>query len=310
MVNSFEHSHLANNVYTQASFISKTALLDMRVYLSVDLEGVNGVVHSSQTQPGEPGYERALALMHKETNAVIEGLLHAGATEILVNDSHWDARNLRIEQLHPRANLINGWQKPFSMMSGSDGRFSPAPIDAACFVGYHARAGSACGVLSHTYRSQIFFDVKVNNRSFGETGLNAALAGHFGVPVIFISGDDVLEEEVAELLPDATYVQTKKAISRYSAVNFPFDETLEQLRLGAAEALRERAQCQPFKVPSPSTMQITMFDPAMADAAELLPEVNRVSARVVEFTHTDYSVLFRLMLAVGVLGASRRDPHF
>src|SRR5215470_8694683 len=134
----------------------------MHIYLSVDLEGINGVVHSSQTQPGEPGYERAVSLMHGETNAVIDGLLTAGATTVLVNDAHWDMRNLRVEALHPQATLITGWQKPFSMLSGID-----RGIEAACFVGYHSRAGTARGVLSHTYRAQVFLDVRLNQEPVG-----------------------------------------------------------------------------------------------------------------------------------------------
>lgn len=285
----------------------------MRIYLSVDLEGINGVVHSSQTQPGEPGYERSIGLMHDEANAVMEGLIEGGATGFLVNDSHWDARNLRIEKLHEKASLVNGWQKPYSMGSGLDGQLelTKEPVAAACFVGYHARAGSQCGVLSHTYRAQIYFDVKLNGRSVGETGLNAALAGHFGVPVILLTGDDVACQEARDLLgAGLTCVEVKKAVSRYSAVSYPFNETLAKLKSASREALGKVKQCQPFKPPSPSTLEITMIDPAMADAAELLPQVKRVGERQIEFSHEDYATLFRLFLAVGVLAANRKDPYF
>ncbi len=281
----------------------------MRIYLSVDLEGVNGVLHSSQTQPGEPGYERAVTLMHRETNAVIEGLRKGGASTVLVNDSHWDMRNLRIEQLAPKTSLINGWQKPYSMVSGVQ-HLDEQKVDAACFIGYHARAGSARGVLSHTYRAQVFLDVKLNGQSVGETGLNAALAGHFGVPIMLLTGDDVVCEEAQELLGAVNCVQTKKAVSRYSAECPPFDETLASLQTTAEKAVKDKRSWILFKPPSPSTMRITMFDPAMADAAELLPQVKRIDGRQVEFSDSDYSVLFKLMLAIGVLGASRKDAHF
>lgn len=276
----------------------------MRVYLSVDLEGINGVVHSSQTQPGEPGYERAVQLMHQETNAVIKGAREAGATEILVNDSHWDMRNLR-QELLAGATVLNGWQKPYSMVSGINNQ-----IAAACFVGYHSRAGTACGVLSHTYRAQVFYDVKLNGVSVGETGLNAALAGWFGVPVALVTGDDAACQEAIELIGPVAAVPVKTAVSRYSAICNPQEEVLEKLREKAAAALSNREGWRLFKPPSPSTLTITMFDPAMSDAAELLPMVKRIADRTVEFSHEDYSVLFKLMLAVGVLGASRKDPHF
>lgn len=277
----------------------------MRIYISVDLEGINGIVHSSQTQPGEPGYERAVGLMHEETNAVIEGALEAGATSVVVNDSHWDMRNLRPEMLHRKASLISGWQKPFSMVSGIDKE--PA---AACFVGYHSRAGTARGVLSHTYRAQIFFDVQLNGRSVGETGLNAALAGWFGVPVALVTGDDAACDEATDWLGPVACVPVKTAVSRYSAISSPHGEVLERLRSKACETLKNRAGWRLFKPPSPSTLTITVFDPAMADAAELLPQVKRLGDRQIEFSNEDYSVLFRLMLAVGALGASRRDPYF
>lgn len=281
----------------------------MRIYLSVDLEGVNGVLHSSQTQPGEPGYERAVSLMHRETNAVIDGLRKGGASHVLVNDSHFDMRNLRIEQLSKGASLINGWQKPYSMVSGTHYTDSDK-VDAACFIGYHARAGSQRGVLSHTYRATVFLDVKLNGQSVGETGLNAALCGYFGIPVMLVTGDDVLCEEAKELLGAVACVQTKRAVSRYSADCPPFEETLSALQNTAEKAVKDKRGWILHKPPSPSTMRITMIDPAMADAAELLPQVRRIDGRQIEFSDSDYGVLFKLMLAVGVLGASRKDPHF
>lgn len=291
----------------------------MRVYLSVDLEGINGVLHSSHTQPGESGYERAISLMHAETNAVIEGLVAAGADSVLVNDSHWDMRNLRIEQLHPKASLIGGWQKPFSMVSGVQQSQSSAheksavdqKIDAACFVGYHSKAGTATGVLSHTYRATIFFDVKLNGRSVGETGLNAALAGYFGVPIAFVCGDDALCRESAEWLSkDVTAVAVKTAVSRYSALCPPHQETLELLKAKASEALRKKESWFLLTPPEPSTLEITFFDPSMADAAELIPGMKRTGDRTVQFSDADYGVVFKAMLAAGALGASRKDNYF
>ncbi len=277
----------------------------MRVYLSVDIEGINGIVHSSQTQPGEPGYERSVQLMHQETNAVIEGALAAGAAEVIVNDAHYDMRNLRPELLHPQAKLISGWQKPYSMVSGVDKQ-----VDVACFVGYHSRAGTARGVLSHTYRAQVFYDVKLNGVSVGETGLNAALAGRFGVPIALITGDDVVCAEAAELIGPVALVPVKTALSRYAALFSPPCELLETLRTQTEKALSSRKSWQLFRPANRSTLTITFFDPAMADGAELLPEVQRTGAREVEFSHEDYAVVFKLMLAVGVIGSSRRDSFF
>lgn len=288
----------------------------MRIYISADLEGVNGIVHSSQTQPGEPGYERGVQLMHQEVNAVIEGIQAAGATEIYVADAHWDARNLRIELLSPGVHLISGWQRPFSMVSGVSGSIGNKKLvdnsfDGAFFVGYHARSGVACGVLSHTYRAQVYVDIRLNGVSVGETGLNAALAGFHGVPMAFLSGDDTACAEAHDLLgPRLTTVAVKRAISRYSAVCRPAGESLAALRQGAMEAMNKRDYWSVYTLPKPITISMTMFDPSMADAAELLPQVKRVDDRTVEITEDNYSVLFKLMLACGVLAANRKDSYF
>lgn len=290
----------------------------MRIYISVDLEGINGVCHSSHTQPGEPGYERAVQLMHAETNAVIRGARAAGATEVVVNDSHWDMRNLRTELLEPGTTIVTGWQKPYSMVSGVAGSIAGVPIaasqekpfDCAFFVGYHGMAGKARAVLSHTYRAQVFFDVKLNGKSVGETGLNAALAAHFGVPVALVTGDDAVCEEATALLGPIKTVSVKQAVSRYAAIFRPHQEVLDELKQAAMSALSDRKCWKLCNTALPATLTITTIDPAMADAAELLPIVKRVSDRTVELSHDDYSVLFRLMLAIGALGASRRDPHF
>jgi D-amino peptidase len=288
----------------------------MKIFISADLEGISGVMHSSQTQPGEPGYERAVQLMHKEVSAVVEGIYSTGnVSEIFVADAHWDSRNLRHELLPGKVSLITGWQRPFSMMSGVSGQIGSKKIvergfDGVFFVGYHAMAGAACAVLSHTYRAQIFQEVRLNGQPVGETGLNAALAGYFGVPVAFISGDDAACNEARNLLGSPVCIPVKKAVSRYAAILPPESETLAALQRGAVEALARRNYWSVFNPPSPSTLTLTMVDPAMADAVELLPEVKRTDNRVVEFSHADYSVLFQLFLASGVLAASRKDAYF
>jgi D-amino peptidase len=277
----------------------------MRIYLSVDLEGIHGIVHSSQTQPGEPGYARATELMHLETNAVVEGLLAGGASEILVNDSHWSMLNLKTEMLHPKCKLISGWHKSHSMVTGVNDNF-----DAACFVGYHAKAGTAKGVLSHTYRAQVFLDVKLNNVSVGEAGLNAALAGWFGTPVALITGDDTVCKELSDLIGTIPHVAVKQSISRYAANLFPSSQILQQVKAKAEEALKNPKSWRLFKPPSPSTITLSFVDPCMADGAELLPIVKRISDRDIEISNSDYSKLFQTMLAIGAIGASRRDPYF
>lgn len=282
----------------------------MKAYISVDLEGVNGVIHSSQTQPNEPGYLRSLDLMHQETNAVIEGLLEAGCDEILINDSHWDMRNLQHEKLlqHPGVMVRSGWQKPFSMVSGIDK--APDRADFAIFLGYHARAGHEHGVLSHTYRAQIFYEVKLNDLPAGETLLNAALAGYFDVPVALLCGDDTVCKEATDQLGPILTACVKTAVSRYSAIFPSHKETLSLLKAKAKEAASNKKYWQVFKPKTPCKLEISFFDPSMADAAELIPQIKRIGARTIVIESQDYSQIFRLMLAVGALGASRKDPYF
>ncbi len=287
----------------------------MKIYISADLEGINGICHSSQTQPTERGFERAVALLHQEVNAVIRGARLGGAREIVVNDAHWDMRNLESERLEPGTTLISGWQKPFSMVSGCAGAAGLAsvasgPFDAAYFVGYHAMSGTARGVLSHTYRAKVFLDVSLNGQPVGETGLNAAACGWWGVPLAFLSGDDAVCEEAVDLLGPLECVTVKKAVSRYSAVFAPQEDVIAQLEAGAARALENKNRWRLFRPPSPSTLELTMLDPAMADGAELLPGVRRLSDRQIAVSHNNFSVLFNLMLAIGAIGEGRRDRHF
>jgi D-amino peptidase len=196
------------------------------------------------------------------------------------------------------------------MVSGLDDNKDDHRPDFTVFLGYHARAGHATGVLSHTYRAQIFFEVLLNGTPVGETGLNAALAGHFGVPVALVTGDDAVCTEARDLLGNILTCQTKQAVSRYSAVFPDYQSTLSSLEEATYKAATEKEHWQLFQAASPAKIAITMFDPAMADAAELIPQIKRLGSRQIEIEAGDYSQAFRLMLAVGALGASRKDPHF
>ena len=173
----------------------------MRVYISVDMEGISGVVHEDQTDPIEARhageYNRFRRLMTDEANAAITGALDAGATSVLVNDSHWLMRNLLAEELHPAAQLLSGGPKLLSMVEGIDTGF-----DAAMFIGYHARAGTARAIIDHTYTSRVY-EVRINGQPVGELALNAAIAGLHGVPVALVSGDQAIASEARSLLGES-----------------------------------------------------------------------------------------------------------
>src|SRR5437016_2038026 len=170
----------------------------MRVYISVDMEGIAGVVHESQTDPTTPAfaaeYGRFRRLMTAEANAAVEGALAAGATRVLVNDSHWFMRNLLAEELHQAAELVSGDPKPRSMVKDSDSGF-----DAALFIGYHARAGTRNAILDHTYADRIH-DVDPRGHGRALSGGDAQGRSHGGLYASRVRGSISGVADVAESL--------------------------------------------------------------------------------------------------------------
>jgi D-amino peptidase len=267
----------------------------MRVYISVDMEGVAGVVHEDQTDPIDPRhageYNRSRRLMTSEANAAIEGALAAGATRILVNDSHWQMRNLLAEDLHPAAELLSGGPKLRSMVEGIDLGF-----DAALFVGYHAMAGTAHAVIDHTYTS-IVHAARLNGSAVGELAINAALAGSFDVPVALVSGDQALAAEAKALLGDGVEaVIVKHAVGRFAARSVAPAESCRRIREGAAAALRRRHV--PLTLARPIRLEVEFALTQMADMAELVPGATRTGGRTLEYVHEDYREVFRAWRAL------------
>jgi D-amino peptidase len=267
----------------------------VKVYISVDMEGIAGVVHEDQTNPLDPRcageYARFRRLMTAEANAAIAGALEAGATSILVNDSHWNMRNLLAEQLHESAELVSGDPKPWSMMEGI-----AAGFDAAFFVGYHARAGTAHAILDHTYSDRVH-EVRLNGRPVGEVGLNAALAGAHDVPVRLVTGDAALAAEVRELLGDGVAtVVVKTAVGRQGARSLAPAVACRRIHEAATTALR--APGKPFVIPPPVTLEIDFVQTLHADLAETAPGAERTGARTLRFTHKDYREVFRAFRAM------------
>jgi len=273
----------------------------MRVYISVDMEGVAGVVHEDQTNPIDPRcaseYARFRKLMTAEANAAIQGAVDAGATRVLVNDSHWTMRNLLAEELHEVAELVSGGPKPRSMMEGIDAGF-----DAALCIGYHARAGTRHAILDHTYTDRLI-DVRLNGRSVGELGLNAALAGVFDVPVVLVSGDSATATEAHDLLgEDVATVIVKEAVGRHAARSLAPAVACRRIREAATKVLK-RKRMKPFTVEAPITLEADFSKTVEADMAEIVPGTIRTSGRTVAFTHHDYREVFRAWRAMQNLAA-------
>jgi D-amino peptidase len=267
----------------------------MRVYISVDMEGVAGVAHEDQTDPIDArhagDYNRFRRLMTNEANAAIAGALEAGATAVLVNDSHWLMRNLLAEELNPAAELLSGGPKRLSMVEGIDSGF-----DAAMFIGYHARAGTRNATIDHTYTSRVY-EARVNGEPVGELALNAAMAGVHGVAVALVSGDQALAAEARALLGDGIEtVVVKEAVGRFAARSVAPTVACERLRSGAAAALRRRHA--PFTFKAPIRLEVDFVVSQMADMAELVPGSGRTGGRTVSYASEDYREVFRAWRAM------------
>ena len=271
----------------------------MLVYISVDMEGVAGVVHVDQTRRTGHDYDRARVWMTAETNAAIEGAFSAGATSVLVNDSHGDMRNLELGQLDRRAELISGSLKPLSMVQGIS-------RDAACalFVGYHAGAASQAGILDHTYYGRVVNRLRVGGRDWNETALNAAVCGELGVPVALVTGDQTVCAQAREHLGDVVTVQVKDAITRYSARSLLPAVACERIRDGAAEAVRRAKSLAPFRPPAPFDLEIDFVNSACADAAELVPATRRMSGLTCAYRAPDAATLIRVIQAWTILAGT------
>jgi D-amino peptidase len=267
----------------------------MRVYLSVDMEGIAGVVHENQTDPVESRhvgeYNRFRHLMTNEANAAIAGAIEGGATALLVNDSHWLMRNLLAEELNPTAELLSGGPKRLSMVEGIDGGF-----DAAMFIGYHARAGTRNATIDHTYTSRVY-EARLNGKPVGELALNAAMAGVHGVPVALVSGDQALAGEARELLGKGVEtVVVKEAVGRFAARSLAPSVACQRLRAAATAALRRRHTA--FTVAPPIRLEVDFIVTHMADMAELVPGSSRTSGRTVAYAGDDYREIFRAWRAM------------
>ena len=273
----------------------------MRIYVSVDMEGLAGVAHPHQVVFGVGGpdrtdYDRSRALMAGETNAAVEAALANGAREVVVNDSHWQMRNLRAEDLHDEARLIVG-DKPLSMTQGV-GEAPDGAFDGAAFIGYHAGAGHATGVIAHTYSSATVLEIRINGVPHNEAGLNAIRLGYHGVPVILVAGDDALAGEVEALLPWAERVIVKRGLGTNLADSLSPAAAQAAIREGVARALGRIGEMQRYEPAPPLAGEIDFRTPVMADYACVLPGTDRIGPQTVGFGADDGDALYRTCLAL------------
>ncbi|MDX6357635.1 MAG: D-amino peptidase [Nocardioidaceae bacterium] len=271
----------------------------MKVYISVDMEGVAGIVAWEQCLAGGDDYALGRGLLVGEVNAAIEGCVDAGATDILVNDAHSAMRNLPPDALGAGASYLSGRFKPLYMMEGLD-----ASYDAVVLLGYHA-AMATPGVLSHTYNPRAIAQVTLNGTVTGEAGLNALVAQHHGVPVAVITGDQYVGPEAAPFCPGIEAVEVKRSVSRFAAEHLHPDLARERIREGVAAALGSAHS--PPAIPLPATIEVELLSPDLAEQATWIAGVTRLDGRTVSFTDDDPLRLFRIFITLVHLTRSLAD---
>jgi D-amino peptidase len=260
----------------------------LKVYVSIDMEGIAGVVSLAQTSPSGHDYEWARAMMTAEANAAVRGAFDAGATEVLVNDSHGPQTNIRPDELDRRARLITGAPKRHAMVQGLDSSF-----DAVVFIGYHAHGSTADAVQDHTFSGSLKH-VSLNGREVGEYGMNAAMAWHYGVPVVFISGDRAATDQAREFIPGIEVLAVKEAIGQTAASTMHPLDARDRIASGVKSAVAHRAAMRQPRLATPVTLEVELGQTNWADAAMLVPGMKRTSGRVVSYTAPDMPTAYRV----------------
>lgn len=258
------------------------------VFVSADIEGVAGVVGPLQTIRGASEFELARRLMTLEVNAAIEGALSAGVTDVVVCDSHADMENLLPETLHPAARLVRGALRDSLQMQGVDGGF-----DAVFVTGAHAAAGTERAVLDHTWVGKSVYGIRIDGSEMNEAALNAVVAGSVGVPVVLVTGDETTIEQTRRHLPDVEGAVVKRSYSRYCAESLHPERARAVIREAARRAIEGLGAAQPFAVGPTIRMEIDFLRTDMADAAALVPGVERLAARTIAFEGAP-EVVFRV----------------
>jgi D-amino peptidase len=267
--------------------------MTVKVLISADMEGTCGVVSWTQVMPPEvvggrepisqDRYFRTRERMTAEVNAAVEGVLAGGADEVIVNDSHDGMRNLIPEQLHPEVRFITGNDKPLGMVQGVD----LDGVGAVFYTGYHAKAGTPAAPLAHTWTGWLN-DVRLGGTSTGEFGINAAVAGHFGIPVVLVTGDSKAVVQTQALLGEQVVgAVVKEGISTFSALHLHPLKAQQVIREAAEAAIRQLGSARPFTLEAGRSVELEFDHQARADQAVLVPGVSRTGERSVAWIPED-----------------------
>jgi D-amino peptidase len=276
----------------------------MKLFLSTDFEGTSGIVAWEQIIEGQAEYAQGRRLLTDEVNAVIAGAQDAGANEFVVNDAHHFMRNLHPQDLLGEATLISGQHKPLYMMEGLDSSF-----DGVLFVSYHGSIGAERAILSHSYNPRAIWEARINGEIVGESGINALVAAHYGVPIIFVSGDQVTAREVASFAPEAEKIVVKESLGRFAAVNLHPTVACRLLREGASRAVRNIQAARPPTFAAPVKLELTFQVADMAEMALWVRNVERVGPRTISLQSENLLDIYRSFVAVILLTRALIDPR-
>jgi D-amino peptidase len=269
---------------------SAAAQRPLKVYISVDMEGIAGIVTADQLSPTGFEYARAREFMTGEALAAIAGARDAGATQIVVSDSHGNGENLLIDKFPPDVTIIRSWPRPLMMMQGIDSSFA-----AAVFIGYHASTTNTAGVRAHTISSAHLAEVALDGVPMPESGINAAIAGYFGVPVVAISGDNVAVGEAQSLIGAMEGAVVKQAISFHAAATMTPEAAQLLVRQMVKAGVQRRASLKPYVVRAPVRLDVLFKNYTPAEMLTYLPNVQRTSSHGIRFEGRDILQVSRFL---------------
>jgi D-amino peptidase len=266
-----------------------------KIYISADMEGVVGVVSGEQLSPGGFEYQRFRGFMTAEVNAAIGAARAAGATEFVVSDSHGNGQNLLIDELPDDVKIVRSWPRELGMMHGMDETF-----DGVIFIGFHASTDNTDGVRAHTMSSASVTSLKLNGRVMTEGSMNAAIAGHFGVPVIMVSGDDAAVAENQSIIGAIEGAVVKWAHGFHSATTLTPDAGYEVIRTHTTAAMNRLDEFQPFVLDTPIELELSLKHYQPVELLAYLPDVERVNSHTIRFVGEDMIEISRfLRVALG-----------
>jgi len=254
----------------------------MKIYISADMEGVVGVVTAEQLGPQGFEYQRFREFMTQEVNAAIEAAFEAGATEIVVSDSHGNGQNLLIEKLPQNITLVRAFPRPLMMMQGIDETFA-----GVIFLGYHTGTTNTQGVRAHTMSSARLADMRLKNISLSEGGINAAIAGHFNVPVLMVSGDDAAVKELTALLGDVEGAVVKWSSGFHSARTLMPEAAYGLIREKVKKAIGRMKDFKPYKLAPPIQLDVRFKSYRPSEVLSYLSIVERTDAHSIRFVGKD-----------------------